>query len=70
MSADATIVRVLGSVYVDRVWQLAESAKTRVALVLALMRSPWTVDELRRNHAADWAFTVQDAAEMHRRRGW
>lgn len=82
---------VLATVYLDRVWQLAESAKARVALVLGrvvahevghllmrtavhpqqgLMRSQWTVDELRRNRAADWAFTVQDVAEMHRQRGW
>jgi hypothetical protein len=29
-----------------------------------LMRPDWTPDEIRRNRAADWAFTATDVAAM------
>ena len=68
-SAHARVEVVLGRVVAHEIGHLL--MRTPGHPRHGLMRSNWTVDELRRNHAADWAFTVEDVAEMHqRRRGW
>ena len=67
--AHANLALVLGRVVAHEIGHLL--MRTSVHPRHGLMRSHWTLDELRRNRAVDWAFTFQDVAEIRQRhRGW